>query len=121
MPKTILAVDDSPSVRQMVRFILEREGHSVIEANDGEHALEVLDGKGVDLVITDLNMPHLGGIGLIKKLRKNPEYKFTPILVFTTESQETKKSESKDAGATGWIVKPFTAEQLLKVVKKLIR
>lgn len=120
MSKTIITVDDSSSVRQMVRFTLENEGHKVLEANDGEHALEVLSGSKVDLVITDLNMPRLDGIGLTKKLRETPGSRFTPVLLLTTESQEIKKNEGKAAGATGWIVKPFKPEQLLSVIKMLI-
>ena len=119
MSKTIMTVDDSSSVRQMVRFTLEKSGHSVLEAVDGENALEILDKNMVDLVITDLNMPRLDGIGLIKKLRQKPGFKFVPILLLTTESQEAKKSEGKAAGATGWIVKPFKPEQLLAVIKKV--
>ncbi len=119
MSKTILTVDDSSSVRQMVRFTLEKSGYTVLEAVDGEDALEALDGSKVDLVITDLNMPRLDGIGLTKKIRVKPGFKFTPILLLTTESQEAKKNEGKAAGATGWIVKPFKPEQLLAVVKKV--
>jgi len=119
MPKTIMTVDDSASVRQMVRFTLTEAGYAVIEAVDGEDALAKLT-TPVNLVITDLNMPNLDGIGLIRSLRANPACKGMPILMLTTESQEARKQEGKAAGATGWIVKPFTTQQLLAVVKKLL-
>lgn len=119
MPKTILTVDDSASVRQMVKFTLSEAGYSVIEAVDGEDALRKLAGP-VHLVITDLNMPNLDGIGLIRKVRANPACKGVPILMLTTESQESRKQEGKAAGATGWIVKPFTTQQLLAVVKRVL-
>jgi two-component system chemotaxis response regulator CheY len=117
--KTILTVDDSASIRQMVRFTLADAGYSVIEAVDGNDALGKLTGP-VNLVITDLNMPNLDGIGLIRKVRANPACKGIPIVMLTTESQEARKLEGKSAGATGWIVKPFAAQQLLAVVKRLI-
>lgn len=119
MAKTIMTVDDSASVRQMVKFTLSDAGYSVIEAVDGQDALAKLT-TGVNLVITDLNMPNLDGIGLIRSLRANPACKGIPILMLTTESQEARKQEGKAAGATGWIVKPFTTQQLLAVVKKLL-
>lgn len=118
MPKTILTVDDSSSVRQMVGFTLREAGYEVIEASDGKDALSKMTGKPINLVITDLNMPNMDGIELIKSIRKNPIHKFLPILMLTTESQESKKIEGKQAGATGWIVKPFKQEQLLEVIKK---
>ncbi|HEX5229763.1 MAG TPA: response regulator [Bryobacteraceae bacterium] len=119
MAKTILTVDDSASVRQMVKFTLTDAGYSVIEAVDGQDALAKLT-TPVNLVITDLNMPNLDGIGLIRSLRANPACKGIPILMLTTESQESRKQEGKAAGATGWIVKPFTTQQLLAVVKKVL-
>jgi two-component system, chemotaxis family, chemotaxis protein CheY len=119
MAKTILTVDDSASVRQMVKFTLADAGYSVIEAVDGKDALTKLAG-GVNLVITDLNMPNLDGIGLIRSLRANPCCKGIPIIMLTTESQESRKQEGKAAGATGWIVKPFTTQQLLAVVKRVL-
>ncbi|MGD0299512.1 MAG: response regulator [Bryobacteraceae bacterium] len=119
MPKTILTVDDSASVRQMVRFTLSDAGYTVIEAVDGKDALTKLTGP-VNLVITDLNMPNLDGIGLIRSVRSNPAYKGIPIIMLTTESQASRKAEGKAAGATGWIVKPFATQQLLAVVKKVI-
>ncbi|KUG28446.1 chemotaxis regulator - transmits chemoreceptor signals to flagelllar motor components chey [hydrocarbon metagenome] len=120
MSKTIMTVDDSASVRQMVGFTLKKEGYSVIEASDGKDALGKLKGT-VNMVITDLNMPNMDGIELIKNIRAQAAYKFIPIVMLTTESQATRKQEGKSAGATGWIVKPFTPEQLLAVVKKVLR
>ena len=120
MAKTIITVDDSASVRQMVSFTLKGAGYTVIEASDGKDALAKLTGNKADMVITDLNMPNMNGIELIKALRANPSYKFVPIVLLTTESQDTKKQEGKAAGATGWIVKPFKPEQLLSVVKKVL-
>jgi two-component system, chemotaxis family, chemotaxis protein CheY len=119
MAKTILTVDDSASVRQMVKFALSEAGYNVIEAVDGRDALAKL-ANPVNLVITDLNMPALDGIGLIRSVRANPACKGIPIIMLTTESQEARKKEGRAAGATGWIVKPFTAQQLLAVVKKVL-
>jgi len=118
--KTIMTVDDSASVRQMVSFTLKGEGHNVIEATDGKDALAKLAGQ-VDMIITDLNMPNMDGIELIRQVRAQPAYKFIPIVMLTTESQAQKKQEGKTAGATGWIVKPFKPEQLLAVVSKVLR
>jgi two-component system chemotaxis response regulator CheY len=120
MPKKIMTVDDSASVRQMVSFTLKNAGYDVIEAADGKDALAKLAGP-VDMVITDLNMPNMDGITLIKNLRANAACKFIPIIMLTTESQAGKKQEGKEAGATGWIVKPFKPEQLLAVVQKVLR
>ncbi len=119
MSKKILAVDDSKTMRDMIAFTLRGAGYEVVEADDGEDALSKLGGSGVNLVITDINMPRLDGIGLIKKLRSDPSYRSTPILVLTTESESSKKDEGREAGATGWIVKPFDPDQLLKVVQKV--
>jgi two-component system chemotaxis response regulator CheY len=119
MAKVILTVDDSASVRQMVRFTLSDAGYTVIEAVDGKDALTKLTGP-INLVITDLNMPNLDGIGLIRSLRANPACKGVPIIMLTTESQDARKLEGKAAGATGWIVKPFATQQLLAVVKRVI-
>ncbi|OLN28630.1 Chemotaxis regulator - transmits chemoreceptor signals to flagelllar motor components CheY [Desulfovibrio sp. DV] len=104
----------------MVAFTLKKEGYDVIEACDGKDALSKLTGT-IDMVITDLNMPNLDGIGLIKGIRAQAAYKFIPVVMLTTESQAGKKAEGKSAGATGWIVKPFTPDQLLAVVKKVLR
>ncbi len=120
MAKTIATVDDSASVRQMVGFTLREAGYDVIEACDGKDALSKINGVNVNLVVTDLNMPNMDGIELIKNLRANSAFKFVPIIMLTTESQNEKKLEGKNAGATGWIVKPFKPEQLVAVIKKVI-
>jgi two-component system, chemotaxis family, chemotaxis protein CheY len=120
MSKTIMTVDDSASVRQMVSFTLRNAGFGVVEGVDGQDALSKLNGATVNMVITDLNMPNMDGIGLIRALRAKPDYKFVPIVMLTTESQTEKKQEGKTAGATGWIVKPFQPEQLLAVVRKVL-
>ncbi|MFZ5452542.1 MAG: response regulator [Thermodesulfobacteriota bacterium] len=120
MSKVIMTVDDSASVRQMVSFTLKAAGYEVITAVDGKDALGKLNGDTIHLVITDLNMPNLDGIGLIQQLRGNAKYKFLPIIMLTTESQAEKKQAGKAAGATGWIVKPFSPEQLVAVVKKVL-
>ncbi len=117
---TILAVDDSASMRQMVTFTLKGAGFTVIDAVDGVDALEKVKAAKVDLVLTDVNMPRMDGISLIKELRALPSFKFTPILMLTTESGAGKKTEGKSAGATGWIVKPFNPDQLLATIKKVL-
>lgn len=116
----ILAVDDSSSMRQMVTFTLKGAGHEVTEAADGQEALERAKEQQFDLVITDVNMPVMDGITFIKNLRGEAEYKFTPMLMLTTESSMDKKSEGKAAGATGWIVKPFNPDQLLSTINKVL-
>lgn len=120
MSKTIMTVDDSASVRQMVGFTLKNAGYTVVEAVDGKDALSKLKGQ-VDMIVTDLNMPNMDGIELIRNVRANASYKFIPIIMLTTEAQASKKQEGKSAGATGWIVKPFKPDQLLSVVKKVLR
>jgi len=120
MGKTIMTVDDSSSVRQMVSFTLKDAGYSVVEAADGKDALQKLQGQ-VDMIITDLNMPNMDGIELIKNVRATSGYKFIPIVMLTTESQNDKKQEGKKAGASGWIVKPFKPPQILSVVQKLLK
>lgn len=120
MPKLIMTADDSASVRQMVSFTLKQGGYDVVEAVDGKDALNKLQTTKVDMLITDLNMPNLDGIGLIRGARALPACKFIPIVMLTTESQDSKKAEGKSAGATGWIVKPFKPEQLIAVVKKVL-
>jgi two-component system chemotaxis response regulator CheY len=120
MAQVIMTVDDSTSVRQMVGFTLKQAGYGVVEAIDGKDALGKLNGSTVSMMITDLNMPNMDGIELIKKVRAQNQYKFIPIIMLTTESQAAKKQEGKAAGATGWIVKPFKPEQLLAVVKKVL-
>ncbi|MEW6739358.1 MAG: response regulator [Nitrospirota bacterium] len=121
MSKTVLIVDDSASMRQLVSFALRDAGYDVIDAMNGKDALSKLNGGKIDMVVTDLNMPEMDGIEFIKHVRNNPGYKFTPIVMLTTESQESKKQEGKQAGASGWIVKPFTPEQLIDIVKKFAR
>jgi two-component system chemotaxis response regulator CheY len=116
----ILAVDDSASMRQMVSFTLKGAGHDVVEASDGAEALKLAEGMSVDLVLSDVNMPNMNGIELCKNLRQLASYKFTPILMLTTESAGDKKAEGKSAGATGWIVKPFNPDQLLTTIKKVL-
>jgi two-component system, chemotaxis family, chemotaxis protein CheY len=120
MSKVIMTVDDSASVRQMVSFTLRDAGYEVVEAVDGQDALAKVNSQALNMVITDLNMPNLDGIGLIRALRALPSCKFIPIVMLTTESQAEKKQEGKSAGATGWIVKPFKPEQLIAVVKKVL-
>ncbi|THJ19659.1 MAG: response regulator [Nitrospira sp. CG24E] len=121
MGKTALVVDDSPTMRQMVALTLTNAGFKVVEAEHGKDAVnKVADGSKMDIVITDLNMPEMDGIALIKELRKKPVFKFTPILMLTTESSEDKKKAGKEAGATGWIVKPFNPELMLKVIAKVL-
>ena len=119
MSKTILAVDDSASMRQLVSFTLRGAGYTVIEASDGQDALEKLRAP-VNLVLTDLNMPRLDGLGLTRAIRASTSYRYTPILLLTTESDPARKLEAKAAGATGWLVKPFQPEQLLATSKKVL-
>jgi two-component system chemotaxis response regulator CheY len=120
MKKTIMTVDDSPSIRHLLRFALEAAGYNVLEASDGQNALEQLKDVLVQMVITDLNMPNLDGIELVKGIRMLPACQFIPIIMLTTESQMAKVHEGKNAGATGWIVKPFDPEHLVAVVKKVL-
>lgn len=120
MAKVIMTADDSASVRQMVSFTLKQGGYDVVEAVDGKDALQKLSSHKVDMLITDLNMPNLDGIGLIKGARALAACRFIPIVMLTTESQDSRKQEGKAAGATGWIVKPFKPEQLMAVVKKVL-
>ena len=120
MAKTVLSVDDSSSIRQMVSFTLKGAGYEVIEASDGQEGLEKAKMKTVDMVLTDQNMPRMDGLTLIKNLRAMPNYKSTPILMLTTESGDAMKQQGKAAGATGWLVKPFDPAKLLEVTKKVI-
>lgn len=120
MTKTIMTVDDSSSVRQMVGFTLKQAGYQVIEAVDGGDAQRKLGTIQAHMLITDLNMPNVDGLELTRWVRANPQYKYLPIILLTTESQDAKKQAGKAAGATGWIVKPFKPEQLLAVVKKVL-
>ncbi|BAU56370.1 response regulator [Halorhodospira halochloris] len=116
----ILAVDDSASMRQMVTYTLKQSGFEVTEAVDGKDALTKAKGGSFDLVITDVNMPNMDGITLVKELRALPAFKFKPILLLTTESAPEKKQEGKQAGATGWLVKPFDPDQLINTIKKVV-
>ena len=117
----ILVVDDSASMRQMVSFTLKGAGHSISEAPDGRQALMLAKSdSSIDLVLTDVNMPVMDGISLVKELRGLASFKFTPILMLTTESGAAKKGEGKSAGATGWIVKPFSPDQLVATVNKVL-
>lgn len=120
MAKTILAVDDSASIRQMVSFTLKSSGYEVIDAVDGMDGLEKAKSKTVNLVLTDQNMPRMDGLTLIKNLRALPQYKAVPILMLTTESSDAMKAQGRAAGATGWLVKPFDPQKLVEVVKKVI-
>jgi len=119
-PRTILAVDDSASMRQMVRYTLEGAGYKVVQAADGVEALEFARTDTVDLVLTDVNMPRMDGISLVRELRTLDSYKFVPMLVLTTESGQETKQRGKQAGATGWIVKPFNPEQLLATIGRVL-
>jgi len=121
MSKRILIADDSASMRQLITFSLKDAGYEVIAAADGAEALEKLKSERVNLIVTDLNMPKMDGISLIRAVRKSLGGRFTPIVMLTTESMPAKKQEGREAGATGWIVKPFKPEQLIAVVKKVIR
>ena len=119
--RSILAVDDSPSMRKMVSFTLSGAGFRVVEAIDGVDALEKAQKEQVDLVLVDQNMPRLDGIGLTRKLREDPRYQNTPILILTTESSDQMKQAGREAGATGWLVKPFNPHRLIEVIQKVIR
>jgi two-component system chemotaxis response regulator CheY len=119
--KTVMTVDDSASLRQMIGLVLRGGGYQVVEAVDGVDALAKLNGVPPDLVLTDVNMPNMDGLELTRQLRALPEYKFVPIVLLTTESNADKKAQGKAAGATAWIVKPFDPDQLLAVVKKVLR
>ena len=121
MSKRIMSVDDSASMRQMVSFTLSKEGFEIVEAVDGRDALARLKGgAAVSMVITDLHMPNMDGIELIRALRAEASFRFIPIVLLTTESNQDKKNLGREAGATGWIVKPFKPDQLVSVVKKLL-
>ena len=119
--QSILAVDDSPSMRKMVSFTLTGAGYHVVEAVDGQDALEKADTHEIHLVLADQNMPRLDGIGLTRKLRQHPKFKNIPILILTTESSDQMKQAGRNAGATGWLVKPFDPVRLIEVIQKVIR
>ena len=120
MAKNVLVVDDSSSVRQVVGIALKSAGYDVIEASDGKDALSKLTGQKVHLIISDVNMPNMDGITFVKEVKKLANYKFTPIIMLTTESAEDRKRDGQAAGAKAWLVKPFKPEVLLNAVQKLI-
>ncbi len=120
MSKSILAVDDSASIRQMVAFTLKSSGYDVVEAVDGMDGLEKAKARSFDLILTDQNMPRMDGLTLIKSLRALAQYQTVPVLMLTTESSDAMKVQGKAAGATGWLVKPFDPQKLIEVVKKVI-
>ncbi|MBF0200797.1 MAG: response regulator [Desulfamplus sp.] len=120
MGKTIMIVDDAKSMRGLVSMTLQGAGYDVVEACDGQDALDKIGGHKINMVISDLNMPNMNGIELIKNLKQDPKYKFLPIVMLTTESEDSKKKEGQAAGAKAWIVKPFKPDTVLKVVGKII-
>jgi two-component system chemotaxis response regulator CheY len=117
--KTVLTIDDSRTMREMLNLALVQAGYRVIQAVDGVEGLEVLQAEGADVVITDINMPRMDGFGVIEGVRADPTHRATPILVLTTESDATKKDRARKAGATGWIVKPFNPEKLIDAVRRV--
>jgi two-component system chemotaxis response regulator CheY len=121
MAKKFLIVDDSASMRQLIAFAIKDAGYEALLAENGREALDKLKGTKVDLVITDLNMPEVDGLTLIKEVRAMADYKFVPILMLTTESQVAKREEGRAAGASGWIVKPFSSDKLLAIVNKFVK
>ena len=120
MAKNILIVDDSASVRQVLNITLKSAGYDVIEAKDGQDGLSKLTGQKVHLIVSDVNMPNMDGITLVKEIKQLANYKFTPIIMLTTESEESKKQQGQAAGAKAWVVKPFKPEQMLAAVSKLV-
>lgn len=120
MAKTIMIVDDSASLRVVVSIALKSAGYEVIEGCDGKDALSKLTGQKIHLIVSDVNMPNMDGITLVKEVKKLAAYKFTPIVMLTTESQDEKKKQGQEAGAKAWVLKPFKPEQLLAVVQKLV-
>lgn len=120
MAKTIMIVDDSSSLRVIVGIALKGAGYEVIEGSDGKDALSKLTGQKVHLIVSDVNMPNMDGISFVRAVKQLPSYKFTPIVMLTTESQDSKKKEGQEAGAKAWVLKPFKPEQLLAVVQKLV-
>ncbi len=120
MQKSILIVEDSKTILEVLSFSLDKHGYAVFSATNGEKALEYLDGRQIDLMITDLYMPKMDGLELVRVTRKIDAYKKIPILFLTTEAQQHKKIEAKKAGATGWVIKPFVPEKLIRAIKKLL-
>lgn len=121
MKKNILVVDDSESIREIVSHTLKNNGFNVLSGNDGKDALKHFTGTNIHLVVTDLHMPVMNGIELIKEIRKMKKYEHIPILFLTTETQNKLKKEAKYAGATGWLIKPFDPEKLIKTINKVLR
>jgi two-component system chemotaxis response regulator CheY len=120
MAKTILIVDDSASFRQVVTLTLKGAGYEVIEGADGKDALTKMDGRKIHLIISDVNMPNMDGLAFLRQVKAHPAYRFTPVIMLTTEGQEAKKAEGKAAGARAWITKPFTPPAVLDAVSKLV-
>ena len=120
MNKTILIVDDSSSIREVVGAALRREGYDVVVAEDGRDALQKLDGRKIHLIVSDINMPNMNGIEMVREVKKLPDYKFTPICMLTTEAGQEAMNEAREAGAKAWMVKPFQPPQLLDVVSRLV-
>ncbi|WP_028451550.1 response regulator [Chitinilyticum aquatile] len=120
MAKTIMIVDDSSSLRTVVGLALKGAGYDVVEGCDGRDALAKLDGRKIHLVISDVNMPNMDGITFVKQMKNLPAYKFTPVIMLTTEASEAKKTEGRDAGVKAWVVKPFQPQQMLMAVQKLV-
>ncbi|KZN46432.1 response regulator [Pseudoalteromonas luteoviolacea] len=120
MSKTILVVDDSDSLRQVVNIALSGAGFDVVEARDGKDALTKLNGNKIHLIISDVNMPNMNGIEFVKQAKQLPQYKFTPVIMLTTENQQSMMEEGKKAGAKAWMVKPFKPAQMLQAVSKLL-
>ena len=120
MAKTIMVVDDSASLRQVVAIALKGAGYDIVEGSDGKDALTKLDGRKIHLIVSDVNMPNMDGISFVKAVKANPNYKFTPVVMLTTENQEGKMLEGKAAGAKAWIVKPFKPPELLDAVSRLV-
>ena len=116
---TVLTVDDSRTMRDMLMLALTNAGFNVVQAVDGVHGLEVLEGSAPEVIITDINMPRMDGFGFIEEVRSDPHYRGVPILVLTTESDPTKKDRARQAGATGWIVKPFSSEKLVDAIRRV--
>ncbi|PBQ33765.1 two-component system response regulator [Sphingobacteriaceae bacterium] len=122
MKKNILIIDDSESIREVIATGLESAGYTVIKGINGEDGLKCLAANpSLELIITDLNMPVMDGISFLKEVRKSEKHKYLPVIILTTESQEAKKQEARNAGATGWIIKPFSKEKLINVIKKVVR
>ena len=120
MSKTIMIVDDSSSLRTVVGLALKRAGYEVLEAEDGQDAMTKLDGRKLNLIVSDVNMPSMDGIQFVTQVKAHPRYKFTPVIMLTTEGQDAKKEQGRAAGAKAWITKPFNPPVLLDAVSKLI-